>query len=250
MDAVELGVGEVQELRRRRVAGLRERVDPRAHQILHAAQRADHQPAGVRRRAGDEVPVGDVAVVVGRQDQVLAALPLVGAGEADVGHVALPDVVDEAQRVRGRLDHRRPVALEVEVVRAVRGLGVRGQHDVGRRRQRIGVGEDVRRGLPDAAKAVAHRDHRRARHAVQEHLDAAHQVQRVIAALHRVGQRQPVEELQRPERRLQPLGHPDRRQHILRHPRARCRPAATTSLHVTYPPIAVHARTPREVTPS
>ena len=122
-------------------------------QVLHAAERADHQPVRVGRRPGDEVAVGDVAVVIGRQDQVLAALALVRAGEADVGDVALPDVVDEAQRVRGRLDHERPVGLEVQVVRAVGGLGVGGQHDVGRGRERVGVGEDVGRGLPDAAKA-------------------------------------------------------------------------------------------------
>ena len=111
VDAVELGLGEVQELGRRRVVGLRQRVDAGGLQVLHAAERADDEPVRVGRRPGDEVAVGDVAVVTGRQDQVLAALPLVRAGEADVGDVALPDVVDEAQGVRGRLDHqsaRRP----------------------------------------------------------------------------------------------------------------------------------------------
>ena len=79
VDAVELGLGEVQELRRRRIAGLRERVDPRAHQILDAAERANHEPAGIRGRPGDEAPARDLAVVIGRQEQVLAPLTLVRA---------------------------------------------------------------------------------------------------------------------------------------------------------------------------
>ena len=88
--------GEVHELRLRRRVGRRERVDARGQQALDAAEGADHEPVRVGRRLGDEVAVGDLAVVAGRQEQVLAALALVGAGEAHVGDVALPQVVDEA----------------------------------------------------------------------------------------------------------------------------------------------------------
>ena len=71
VNAVERGMREVQELRLRWVAGAPERVDARARQVLHAAERADDQPVRVRRRPGDEVAIGDLAVVIGRQDQVL-----------------------------------------------------------------------------------------------------------------------------------------------------------------------------------
>ena len=62
--AVELGLGEVEELRGRRIVGLGQRVYAGGHQALHAPQRTDDQPARVGRRLRDEVAAGHVPVVV------------------------------------------------------------------------------------------------------------------------------------------------------------------------------------------
>ena len=168
--------------------------------------------------------------------------PALSAGR--VGDVALPDVVNEAKRVRRPLDHRGTVRLEVQVVRPVSGLGVGRQHDVRRGRKGICVTDDVRGGCADAAEALAHRDHRRPRHAVHEHLDATHQIQSVVTALHAVRQRQPVEELKRPERRVQPLRHRDRRDHILGDTGTRRRSCALRRFH-PQPPFASNGARPR-----
>ena len=113
-------LGEVDELRLRRIVGLR----PAGRCAWSAgsstpSERADDEPVRVGRRLRDEVAVGDLAVVAGRQEQVLAALALVGPGDAHVGDVALPDVVDEAQRVRRAPRSPSARRLEVEEVRAV-----------------------------------------------------------------------------------------------------------------------------------
>ncbi len=78
----------------------RQRVDPRREQRVEAVEGADHDPVRIGRRLEHEVAVRNVAVVSGGQEQVLAALAAIGAGVAHVGDVALPQVIDEAQRVR------------------------------------------------------------------------------------------------------------------------------------------------------
>ena len=58
----------------RGLVGLGERIDPRLLHRRHAPERAQHHPVRERRRAVDEVAVGLLALVAGRQEEVLAAL--------------------------------------------------------------------------------------------------------------------------------------------------------------------------------
>ena len=60
-------------------------------------------------RAEDEVAVGHIAVVAGRQQQEFPALALVRAGVAHVADVVEPMVVNQAENVRRRLDDQRAV---------------------------------------------------------------------------------------------------------------------------------------------
>jgi len=98
----------------RRVARGGERVDPGLDDVLDTAQRADHQPVGEGGAPVGEVAAGLVAVIAGRQDEVLAARALVRASQAEVGDVAEPEVVEDAERVRRVLDDRRPVRFQVQ----------------------------------------------------------------------------------------------------------------------------------------
>ena len=220
MNAVERRLGHVDEPGLGRVGGGRQRIDPRRQQGVQPIEGADHHPVRIRRRLEHEVPVGNLALMVRRQEQVLAALTAIRPGVAHVGDVALPQIVDEAQRVRRALDHRRTVALEVEERRPVGRLRVRRQHDRCRRAARIGAGDDVR-ACPNRSQPVAHRQHRRPRHAVQERVDPPHQVERVVAHLDGRRERHPVKELHRAERGLQPVRRTERRQLLCRHTRTR-----------------------------
>ncbi len=179
---------------------LGERVDRRLLERRDATERPEDHPVRERRRPVDEVVVGHLAVVAGRQEQVAAALAAVGSGEAHVGHVAEPEVVDDAQRLLRRLDHHRPVGPQVEEHRAVRGLGVRGEEEAPRARAGVGVGELVRSGEADAAEATSHGDERGARDGVEEDLDAAQEVEPVVQPRDRVTDRDAVEQRELPQR--------------------------------------------------
>lgn len=213
MDGVEVRVREVDEALLGRVRRRGERVDPRPEQALLTAQRSHQHPGGEGRRPRDEVSVGDVAVVTRRQEEVLAPVSLVASGDAHVGDVALPQVVDEAQRVLRHLDHGGSVLVERQVGHPVRRLRVRREHQ--RRRTAARGGEADGAGVDaEAGEAAPHGHHRGAGHTVEEHLDPAQQVQRVVAAGDRVGQGEAVEEVQRAEDRLHPVRDADRGQSL------------------------------------
>ena len=118
----------------RRRGRIRQRIDPDLlHQLdcligapvdLEAAHGERHR---VGRRPHHEIPVGDIPVEARRQHQELAARSLVGTQRSDVGQVALQPVLDEAQHVRWRFDHRRSVVLEREMADGIDRLGVGGQ---------------------------------------------------------------------------------------------------------------------------
>ena len=144
VDAVERRRGEVDETSHGRRVRRGEWVDARGEERVQSVQRADDDPVRVRRRPEHEVALGHLPVMVGRQEQVLAALAPVGAGVAEIRDIPLPQIVDEAQRVRRRLDHGRSVRLEVQERRAVRRLGVGGQDHRSRGGAWIGTGDHVR----------------------------------------------------------------------------------------------------------
>ena len=87
-------------------------------------KRANADQQSVARRYPEVISVGDVAAVVGRQQEMLPALAGVGAGYAHVGDPTLIDVHgDDDERAGRKLDDERAGA-EVELDRAVRRVGV------------------------------------------------------------------------------------------------------------------------------
>ena len=135
-DRVEMLAGEVHELHRRRIGGLGQRINPREllHQV-HARLRvavdqeaAPGDPVAERRRAHDDVALRHLALVAGRQQQVLPALALVRPGDADIDDPAVPHVVYGAEHLRRHLDDQRAVA-EIEPRPAVDGVVIGGEED-------------------------------------------------------------------------------------------------------------------------
>jgi hypothetical protein len=115
------------------------------------------------RRLDHEVPIGHLTDVARRQEQVLAALALVGTERADVNEEALQEAHRVAEHPRRRLQDRRSITAEVEESQPVDRLGVRGQQ------QRLGVhhrlpDQDLlgrrRAKVPEPATCLDHR-HRR-----------------------------------------------------------------------------------------
>jgi hypothetical protein len=231
VDRVERQLRDVEEDVVVRAVGLREGVDPRALDRGDPAERPQDRPSRERRGSVGEVAVRNLSVVVGREEEVLAARAVVGTGDPHVDDVAEPEVVDHAQRLRRRLDDRRPPGAQVEERRAVGRLGVRRQEQRARVRARIGVADDLRRCDPDRPQAAAHGDQRRSRKSVEEHLDAPHQIEGVVDLGRRLGRRHPVEEVQRAERRLDPVGGGQRRDR-LPHPLRRQAPSRCCGHHV------------------
>ncbi len=128
------------------VVALAPRIDPhaldeidRGRNVVVLHQAAIHDVVVVHRAPQDKVTfLGNLAGVAGRQEQVLAALALVGAGQAEVGDRALPEVIDQTDTRPGRdLEDDRPLA-EIDVHHAVDRGVVGGEPDA------LGVGEVVR----------------------------------------------------------------------------------------------------------
>ena len=105
----------IDELHRRRIGGLGELIDLEV--LLHRLDAglgraidekgAEEEPVAIGARAHDDVAGRHLAFVAGRQDQVLAAFALVRAGDADVGHPAVPEVIDAAQHLGRNFDDER-----------------------------------------------------------------------------------------------------------------------------------------------
>lgn len=82
--------------------------------LLHgrdATECTQYHPVGERRALVSEVPVRDVTALAGWHERVVAALTSIWSGDAHVGDVAEPEVIDHAQRLRRCLDYGRPHAL-------------------------------------------------------------------------------------------------------------------------------------------
>lgn len=92
---------------------------------------APQQPQDVGARPHDQVTAGDLAVVAGRQEQVLAALAPVRPGQADVDDPPLPGIVDHAQHARRAFENKRAV-VQVHQHGAVRSVVVAGEDHAAR----------------------------------------------------------------------------------------------------------------------
>ena len=216
VDGVEGTTREVDELRGGRIITLRQGVNPRVclevgHRRLRVAvleEAAPDQPVAEGARGEGVVALGHLALVARRQDQELAALPPVGAGVAQVGHVAEEEIVEDAQGVGRALHHHRPV-LQVQPGHRVDALGVGGQE------QRPGVHqvfEDADRAVDgaDFTEALAHGVQRGDRQAVEKGAHAALEIEVVVHRLDSLGARKSVEKRQRPQAGLDALGGQDR----------------------------------------
>ena len=64
-------------------------------------------------RADNKVAFRHFARVAGRQQQEFSALTLVGSGVADVPDVVEPEIINDAEHIRRRLDHQRAI-LQIE----------------------------------------------------------------------------------------------------------------------------------------
>jgi hypothetical protein len=143
------------ELRRLGLRAFAPRVDPHllhaldgvGHVTLHH-DATNHEAVVVHRPVQDVIAIaGHLSGVVRRQHQVLAALVTVGAGQADIGEIALPVVVDEAdQGTRRNVDHDRPGLGEVDGCHRVDGGVVRGEPDGSGVEEVIGDGQFVQVG--------------------------------------------------------------------------------------------------------
>ena len=105
----------VDELHRRRVGGVGELVDlevllDRFDAGLRGAindEGAKDEPIAVGVRPQDEIPRRHLALVAGRQDEILAAFAMVFSGDTDIADPAIPEVVHQSEHFRGRFDDQR-----------------------------------------------------------------------------------------------------------------------------------------------
>jgi len=223
MDRVERLAGDVDELHRRRIVRLRQRVDlgelPGALDgrpgIAVHQEAAPEKDIAERGRTEDEVTLGQVALEAGRQQQEFPALAPVRAGVAHVADVIEPVVVNDAEDVRRRLDDQRAV-LQVQPHHAIDGLGVRRQEQRLRIHQRL-HDEDGPIVGAQAAYAFAKRIDRRAGHGIEEGLHAAREVEVVIDLLHGGIVRKAVEEPERAQAGLDGIRRGDLRRNVRRH---------------------------------
>ncbi len=142
VDGVERLAGSADEFHCRRVAGLGPRIDLQTvlevlgRRIRFTVDQQATEDEHVHRTRGpaDEVAVRYLAVVVGRHDQVLPALPAVGSGGAHVDDEPEVGVVDRAGPApRWHLYDGGTVGGQVEQGEGVNGVGVPGEE------QRVGI---------------------------------------------------------------------------------------------------------------
>ena len=134
MDGVEGLARAADEFQLRRVVLFRERID--AEVLLHVLSGdikalgdggAHEDPDVVGSGLDHEIAIRHLALVAGWQDQVLAALALVGTGRTNVLHVAEPGVVESTEHPGRGLENHRAVILEIKVGNDIHGGCVAGQ---------------------------------------------------------------------------------------------------------------------------
>ena len=163
---------------------------------------AHEEPVDVGGRLEHEVAVGHVAGVTRRQNEILAALAPVRAGDAEVTDIAHPCIVQHAEHAGWHFHHGRPVGLQVEMTDGVHRGGVSGQVQRVRVEQLLGHGNLV--GLAQTNRRIAGNDAVDGQRAdvVEEHFDGPHAVEVVVDRVDGGVGRHAVEELQLADGRL------------------------------------------------
>ena len=194
--------GAVDKFHRGRIRGIGEVVNlemllHRFHAGLGGAvhdEGAEHKPVAVGAGLHHEITFGDFTFVAGREDEIFAAFAVVFAGDADIGHPAIPEIIEQAQ------DHRRHFHDERALVRVGPDEVV---DSVVVRRQFYGAGvheifpDDIRLVIrPVLADRIAHARlvHDRDGHEIR--LQRARAVQIIVNFFHGVGGRIAVVEVQ------------------------------------------------------
>gem|GEM_PF-4334928 len=223
MNRVERLAGDIDELHRRRVVRLRQWID--LGKFLGALdgrfgvavdqETAPEEDIAESGGAENEVALGHIAFVAGRQQQEFPALALVRAGVAHIADIIEPVIVDDPENVRRRLDDQRAI-LQVQPHHAIDGFGVRREEQRLRIHQRLHDKHGLVVGAL-AAHAFAHGIDRRARHGVEEGLHATREVEVVVNLLDGGVVREAVEELQRAQPGFDGIRRGDRRRNVRRH---------------------------------
>ena len=126
-DGVPRLAGEIKQLHLRRISGFCQWIHPQIfleniHARLRVAvlqERAKKHPVSEGLRARDKVAFGNVALVAGRQQQILSGLAFVRPGDTDVSNPALPTIIEHPQHARRHFNDQRTI------------LGVQRKKDVG-----------------------------------------------------------------------------------------------------------------------
>ena len=196
-DRVEAHAGDVHESCLRGLAALRRGIEwIHVGALLHALgsagevtplhERPEEQEERVCPGPRHEVPLGgQVALVAGRDEQIVAALAAIRPGETDVGYPAEIAVVDRPEHARRHLQHHRSLA-EVHARETVYGRRVRSEKERASVHQFLG--ETERLVLPDAYvfQSIAGGANRCRGDAGKESVDAAGEVEMVVDPLHRL----------------------------------------------------------------
>ena len=95
-------------------------------------------PNVISPRPYDKVAFRHLTFVTGRENEILATLPFVRAGGADILHITEPGIIEGTEHPRRRFHYCRAIPLEVEVRQHVHGRGIPGQV------QRLGVHQLVK----------------------------------------------------------------------------------------------------------
>ncbi len=84
----------------------------------------DEGEVGVGRRPHHKVTLGHLALIIRWQQQVLAALALVFAGRADIGHEQEVVIVQRPHDTGWHLEDRRAVLFQVKHDKGIEALGI------------------------------------------------------------------------------------------------------------------------------
>ncbi len=103
-----------------------DRFDGRLRVVVDQEGPAEQRDGG-RGRASDEISTfGQRPVIAWRQQQIFPALPAIRTGAAEIDHPAEPEIVEQAERVRRRLHHHRPLG-EVDIADEIDRVGICGE---------------------------------------------------------------------------------------------------------------------------
>ena len=186
--------------------------DSGLHPLVEVA--AHEVPDVVGLGLHDEIAVGDLAFVARRQDQILAALALVGAGRAEVRHVQEPHVVEHPEHALGQLDHGGAVLLEVEEPQGVHRRRVPGQDEPLGVHQRVEDADLVARFGSDRRLTPPQFVDRHRRDGAEQRLVGVDLVQEVVGHFRAALGRHTVEELEGPDGCLHRVRRGDRLRNV------------------------------------